>query len=337
MEHTTRLISAEGLAFERLAQFINDRMKMSHIYQPLMLIGLLSNHGTITVTQIAKEFLRMDPTQVEYYENITRKMPGTVLSNHGVVERQDDDYRLKGFSELSGDQVDQLIDLCEKRLDGFMGTRGERLWDHRRQSGRIRGSDRFNVLKGARQRCEVCGVLNSERALHVDHIEPRSRGGSSDPTNLQALCYKCNASKGNRDDTDFRNVAAEYDRRQVGCVFCEIPDKRILEENALAYAIRDQSPVTNQHTLIIPKRHIASYFDLFKPELNGINHLLTSLRSAITDEDSSVRSFNIGVNDGPEAGQTISHCHVHLIPRRWNDAEDPTGGVRGVIRGRQIP
>ena len=76
---------------------------------------------------------------------------------------------------------------------------------------------------------------------------------------------------------------------------------------------------------------------MFQPELNAVNQLLAEQRNAIREDDSSVRSFNVGVNDGVEAGQTIAYCHVHLIPRREGDTQEPAGGVRGVISGKRRP
>jgi len=89
------------------------------------------------------------------------------------------------------------------------------------------------------------------------------------------------------------------------------------------------------HTLIIQKRHVASYFDLGRPEINACNTLLESARDEIQESDSAVSGFNIGVNIGEEAGQTIFRCHIHLIPRRANDVKNPRGGVRGVIPEKQ--
>ena len=151
---------------------------------------------------------------------------------------------------------------------------------------------------------------------------------------MQALCRTCNAQKGNKADTDYRGIADSYANREAGCIFCE-HDRAVVAENELAYAVRDGFPVTELHTLVIPKRHVADYFDLHQPELNAINQLLQELKSDIVKEDDTVTGFNIGINAGESAGQTVFHCHVHLIPRRVGDVDDPRGGVRGVIADRQ--
>jgi ATP adenylyltransferase len=103
----------------------------------------------------------------------------------------------------------------------------------------------------------------------------------------------------------------------------------------LAYAILDAFPVTELHTLIIPKRHTEDFFSLFQPERNAVQSLLEQRRDEILATDPSVTGFNVGNNVGVTAGQTVMHCHTHLIPRRKGDAQDPRGGVRGVIHDKQ--
>jgi len=117
----------------------------------------------------------------------------------------------------------------------------------------------------------------------------------------------------------------------TNCLFCEISSERILIENDLAFAIRDGFPVTHLHSLVIPKRHIPDYFGMSQEELKACNALLHDLREQILKEDASVDGFNIGMNAGEAAGQTIFHSHIHLIPRRHGDVENPRGGVRHII------
>jgi diadenosine tetraphosphate (Ap4A) HIT family hydrolase len=117
-------------------------------------------------------------------------------------------------------------------------------------------------------------------------------------------------------------------------LFCDVQvsDKnRIVEENTLAYATRDAYPVTEHHTLIIPKRHTLDFFGLTQAELNAINSLLHSQKKVIEEIDATIEGFNVGMNCGEIAGQSVWHCHVHLIPRRKGDVENPRGGVRHVI------
>ena len=132
-----------------------------------------------------------------------------------------------------------------------------------------------------------------------------------------------------------RSFAEDYDDRQDGCLFCDVRSNELLDENEFCYASKDAHPVTQQHTLIIPKRHVVDYFDLTEFEVAAIHQMLIAMRNRIKNDDLTVNGFNIGVNVGKIAGQSIPHVHVHLIPRRQGDVENPQGGVRGVIPGKQ--
>ena len=120
------------------------------------------------------------------------------------------------------------------------------------------------------------------------------------------------------------------------CIFCETKNTgRVIDQSELSFVIRDAFPVTNGHTLIIPKRHVADYFDLTSTEMSDVQHLLRKHRDQLIAEDNSVEGFNVGINIGQAAGQTVFHVHIHLIPRRKKDVKEPRGGVRGVIPEKQ--
>ena len=119
------------------------------------------------------------------------------------------------------------------------------------------------------------------------------------------------------------------------CLFCNSKESGIIHENKLAYASYDTYPVSKYHCLIIPKRHINDYFDLTDEEVIACNKLIQIIKKEILDQDQSVRGFNLGTNIGKVSGQSILHCHLHLIPRRENDVENPQGGVRSVIPNKQ--
>ena len=119
------------------------------------------------------------------------------------------------------------------------------------------------------------------------------------------------------------------------CLFCNITKSGCTHENELAYASYDSYPVSEHHCLIIPKRHIRDYFDLTNEELLACNNLIKIVKNEITNKDKSVRGFNLGTNIGKVSGQSINHCHFHLIPRREGDVEYPQGGVRSVIPAKQ--
>ena len=123
-------------------------------------------------------------------------------------------------------------------------------------------------------------------------------------------------------------------KHENGCLFCNVGEERIIAENDLAFAIRDGFPVTELHSLIIPRRHVSDYFELSKEELLACNELLRIVKEEILARDTSVKGFNVGANSGLVAGQSIFHCHIHLIPRREGDVPNPKGGIRHVIPGK---
>ena len=328
------------LSVSQLEDFIRRKMRMSHIYQPVMLKTLLENGGEVTVEQIAKALLSHDQSQIEYYGIRTKNMVGKVLTQNGVVTpvksgRSTTGYRLN-TDNLTEAHRASLSALCDERLDEYIDKRGQAIWGHR-GAGReyIPGSIRYKVLKRAKYRCELCGAHEGQTALQIDHIIPKARGGSDDLSNYQALCATCNANKRDTDDTDFRGILDSYNHRKENCVFCSLDSGRIVSENELCFAIRDGYPVTELHTLIIPKRHVSDYFDLYQTERNAIEAMLHQQREAIQNADPTVDGFNVGVNAGVSAGQTVFHVHMHLIPRRRGDQDNPKGGIRGVIPEKQ--
>ena len=119
------------------------------------------------------------------------------------------------------------------------------------------------------------------------------------------------------------------------CLFCNIKASGLTEENELAYASYDSYPVSEQHCLIIPKRHVKNYFDLTDEEIIACNQLIKKIKEKIEIKDKTVKGFNIGTNIEEVAGQSIKHCHIHLIPRRNGDVKNPQGGVRSVIPLKQ--
>jgi len=327
------------MTFTELKKFITEDMSMSHIYQPVMLIELLENDGRATVKQIAQAILNHDPTQIDYYSEIVKNMVGKVLTkNRGITSKEADAYLLAGASDLSDAEKRELKTLCESKIYEYEQKRGGEHWEHRNRGRRpISGSIRYEVLKRSKFRCDLCGISAEKKSLEVDHIHPKSLGGKDDISNYQALCYTCNAQKNNKDDSDFRNQEDFYDLRHEGCLFCDLQTKdkgRIVAENELAYAIGDAFAVTEGHALLIPKRHVLDYFQLTQPEINAINQLLQLQKNLLDAIDPKIEGYNIGMNCGEVAGQTIFHCHVHLIPRRRGDVENPKGGVRHVIPGK---
>ena len=116
----------------------------------------------------------------------------------------------------------------------------------------------------------------------------------------------------------------------MNCPFCTLPPQRIIDESQYGVVIRDGFPISPGHTLIIPSRHVGSFFELQEKERSELLMLLDRAK-AVLDAEFKPQGYNIGINDGPAAGQTVPHLHIHLIPRYANDRSDPRGGVRWII------
>jgi len=114
------------------------------------------------------------------------------------------------------------------------------------------------------------------------------------------------------------------------CPFCSLPEARVVDSGEHGVVIRDAYPISQGHTLIIPKRHTGSFFTLTADERTDLLALLETAKAGL-DREFHPQAYNIGINDGQAAGQTVPHLHVHLIPRYTGDRADPRGGVRWII------
>lgn len=259
--------------YHRLLAFLNQQMSMSHIYQPVMLKTLLARNGVASRREIAAAFLAEDQSQLEYYDEIVKRYPTQTLKRHGIIDHERGRYKLRdSYDIVDAGERTALIAICDAKLAEFVERRQQMVWKHRSQNfDPVPGSIRWRILRRAMGRCEACGISAAERALHVDHIIPRSWGGSNDESNFQALCSTCNVQKLNGDATDFRAAAEALTDRSAECPLCDPRASELVAENALAVAraLAGQAG----HFQIAPRRHGASDFELFQPELNAIRGL----------------------------------------------------------------
>ena len=140
-------------------------------------------------------------------------------------------------------------------------------------------------------------------------------------------------------DTELTNQTSSRDDVEVptsfvtGCLFCELPEEKfeVIDENELCMTLRDNYPVTEGHCLIIPRRHVENYFGMNPQEVADATSLMHRARERLQAEDGSISGFNIGTNSGKSAGQSVFHAHIHFMPRRDGDQENPQGGVRKIF------
>lgn len=189
-----------------LIDFIRTRMRMSHIYQPVVIRSLLDSGNVATVRQLALDLLSSDEAQIRYYEDRIKKMPLPVLRRHGVISTERDGVVRLNVERMTFEERAELRAACDQAIGDFLSRRGLATWDnHLLELEPVPESVRYEVLKRD-GRCLLCGATPLEERLEVDHIRPRSKGGGNGADNLQTLCGRCNRGKSNRDDTDFRSA-----------------------------------------------------------------------------------------------------------------------------------
>ena len=192
------------MTFDDLLKFVESELRMSHVYQPLLISLLVDSGGAATVRQLAQEFALADEASVLHYEKRIKEMPVPVLAKRGVISKRAELIELQ-VDKLTYVQSSQIRAACEKRIADFLEKRGIEIWGGLLELDPVPSTVRYDVLKRDRK-CVLCGAapeVDSAVRLHVDHIVPRSKGGSNDMSNLQVLCAECNLGKSNRDDTAF--------------------------------------------------------------------------------------------------------------------------------------
>jgi ATP adenylyltransferase len=291
------------VTIEELLAFIDTKMSMSHVYQPVVIRALVDAGGVATVRQLAQALLLQDEIELRAYEQTARKMPLRVLANHAVLSR-DRALVTLNVAKLTLQDKARIRAACERRLQEYVAGRGEGTWDYKALEPDAPGSLRYEVIRAAGQRCAACGATTKEQSLHVDHIIPRSRGGTTELANLQALCAACNLGKSNRDDTDFRALPLDAD---PSCLFCREEFRgNAVEENGTVYAVEDRFPVTKGHLLIVTRRHADDFFQMTELEHQHANDLMRVLRAKFADDDNTITGFNVGANCG-EAGDARAY------------------------------
>lgn len=271
-------------------------MAMSHIYQPVMIRAILDGGGAATRRQIAAAISAADLSQIEYYEQVVSRYPAKVLKRRGIVDHEKGVFRLAGeYRRMSEWERAELRAVCDLRVADFVARRQDRVWAHR--SGNldpVPGSLRWQVISRALGRCEACGISSAERALEVDHIVPRSKGGSNELWNLQALCSLCNVQKLDREAIDFRSAAKAAAQRHDQCQICSAPSFEALE-NELSRVIELSSGL-----MVTPRRHGVHYTALWQSEINALRQLEQKL--ALRNPDWTEICSTMVTTDGDELG-----------------------------------
>lgn len=301
IQHTT----PQSLDYGSLEYFIKKKMSMTHIYQPVMIRTLLeSKDYKASREEIARQFLGMDTSQLHYYEAIVGRWPHQTLKSHDII-----DYNRKGkkytllLDCATREQKDRLIELCNLRLQEFIdkdpAIRRYREIDKRSLSGSVR----YDILAKSKGVCVACGVTSKEAILHVDHIVPINAGGRNHPDNMQALCYKCNTQKRDRDATDFILWHKRLQFRKPRCNMCI--DKKHDIENNMAYCVLSKN---DKPSIVVPRRHTESFAELVLPERSLCLALVDRAIQHIKDHNTAIKRVDMML-DVPS-----HHYSIKLLP-----------------------
>ena len=304
--------------YRELADFIMNKMRMVHVYQPLMIETMLNNGGRATAVQVAEHFLRSDPAQLDYYIYIVNRWPRRILKTRGIISEEGRGNRNRTFSlqagRLTETERDELASMCRRRLAEYKEAKGVTPhYDRFNPRKGISSSKRYAVIAKSAGRCVACGVSSQDRSIDVDHIIPRNRGGSDDISNLQPLCYQCNREKRDKDDLDF---LLEHNRRAFGhrgCKLCRA--KKIGIENPLAGALHPKDGEDELHTIVLPKRHARSFFELRPPERSLLTGLIDPVQRHLSGMDDTIRDFRVSLDPNLRADDSY-HCFINVIPVR---------------------
>lgn len=283
---------------ERLRRFLELEMAMSHIYQPVMIRTILEGGGAASKRQIAAAFSAADLSQLEYYEQVLGRYPGPVLRRRNIVDLDRGVYRLAAdLQRMDEWQRATLVALCDSRIADFVSRRQAAIWAHRSANADpLPGTLRWRVISRARGLCEACGISSELRALEVDHIVPRSQGGSNDPSNLQALCSLCNVQKLDRDQTDFHAAHQQVRHRHAGCPVCDMFGE---DGNDLAGMVEMAGG-----SAVAPRRHGARWLDLWQPEVNALRR--AELEASLP-RGAAMATAMIGAGDGDVGHLVITY------------------------------
>lgn len=198
---------------DQLIAFLTETMSMTDIYQPAVVLHLLEQGGTASKQNLARTLSGYDRSVQEYYEKVLMRWPKATLTKHGIVsyKRKEKTFTLD-FDLTDQDAVAKAKRICEAKIAEWIQKKAER-----DPSGGVEASTRYRVLKAARGRCELCGITSKLAPIDIDHIVPRNDADKNgfvvkdgvrmpldDERNLQALCFRCNRAKRDKDKTDFR-------------------------------------------------------------------------------------------------------------------------------------
>lgn len=297
--------------YASLKQFLKTDMKMTHIYQPLMIKKLLESGNTASTEDVARVFVNNDPTLLGYYKKVVMRWPRNTLTKHQIISYKRGKFTLL-LNDTTPEQKQRLIELCTIKVSEYVDKFRDR-YGAKAPRKYISGTSAYIIFSKSKGVCVACGKTSANAELVVDHILPVNRGGKTEYSNLQALCRTCNAEKRDTDDVDFITWQKRLKYRKTGCYLCH---PKPIASNAMAFAVRARRPEAELHSLVVPKRHARTFFDLIPAEKQHCMGLIDLLTSGIRREDKTVNGFSVGFDAIPATVDEMMHYHINVIPRR---------------------
>jgi predicted house-cleaning noncanonical NTP pyrophosphatase (MazG superfamily) len=250
-----------------LLEFLQQRMSMTDVYQPVIIKDLLLHEGTRTKAELAASLAAYDRVVQEYYERIVMRWPKITLTKHGIIdyERNGSLFRLLPYPEDSATRLEALR-VCEEKIADWLQNKKSR-----ERAPEASASVRYEVLKQAGGKCQLCGISAEVRPIDIDHIVPRSRADKNgkvrlhcrlidvnDRQNLQALCFACNRAKRDSDQTDFRR-REKLVRDRIPEIIAETgrtPEIKELRGEVLRAALYDK--LSEEHAELLQAKEVAT-------------------------------------------------------------------------------
>ena len=304
--------------YDEMADFVRHTMKMTSVYQPIVIRTLIESGGEATDRDIARAFLGEDKRQLDYYVGIAKRWPRKVLEGHGVVRYRKGAWgkdgtfslRLEGATE---EQRRRIAELCNLRLEEYVDreTAGLPLFSGIGQRPAASGAARDAALARSGGMCAACSTPLHKTLTRFDYIVPPGiGGGADDPSNLQALCAVCSVSRRDRDALEFLLVRNRLKSRK-GCYLCGMRESADLG-NELAVAVPASRKAYGDHWIVAPKSHVPSYEDMLPAERHFCMDLIAPAKVRMRQAGYMGRGFSVSMRDAATGGG--GHFGIDVVP-----------------------
>lgn len=310
--------AAATLDYDEMADFVRHTMKMTSVYQPIVIRTLIESGGEATDEDVARAFLGEDKRQLEYYVRIAKRWPRNVLEGHGVVgyrkgargESGTFTLRLEGATDA---QRRRIAELCNLRLEEYIDkeTAGMPLFGGTGQRPAASDAARDAALARSGGMCAACSTPLHKTSTRFDYIVPPGiGGGADDPSNLQALCAVCSVSRKDRNALEFLLVRNRLMFRK-GCYLCGVRESADLG-NELAVAVPASRATYGDHWIVAPKSHVPRFEDMLPAERHFCMDLIEPAKVRMRQAGYMGRGFSVSMRDAAAGGR--GHFGIDVVP-----------------------